>query len=315
MKNNYLKPLLTIALFLGSAAFLFFCIHSVRAATPDLTGAFSILEPKGTVALQERDLIGTAAWLMAIIVIPVLFLTFFFAWKYRASNTKAKYEPDWSHNFVDEFIWWALPCIIIFALSIITWQSSHQLDPYKPLNTGAKPLTIQVVSLNWKWLFIYPEQNIATVNFIQFPERVPVNFVLSADSPMNSFWIPELGGQIYSMTGMSTQLHLMADGPGTYAGMSSNFSGTGFSGMKFVAQSSSQTDFDAWVETVKQSPSVLDMETYNKLVKPSENNPVAYYSSVEKDLYNTIVMKYMAPMEHSSSIIPDMHMNMGGSMN
>lgn len=274
-----------------------FSAGSLLAATLFTYGGnIAVLNPKGTVALQERNLIDIAARMMAIIIVPVYILTFAFAWRYRAGNPKAKYLPDWSHNFVDEFVWWVLPCAIVFALSVVTWQATHDLDPHKPLTTDIKPITIQVISLNWKWLFIYPEQNIATVNFFQFPDRTPVNFEVSADSPMNSFWIPQLGGQIYAMTGMSTQLHLMADESGSYAGVSSNFSGTGFSGMKFIAQASSAADFDRWVYTVKRSPDALSMDVYNALAKPSEYNPVAYYSSVEKNLYNTIVMKFMAPM-------------------
>jgi cytochrome o ubiquinol oxidase subunit 2 len=154
------------------------------------------------------------------------------------------------------------------------------------------------VALQWKWLFIYPEQNIATVNFVEFPNSTPVNFQLTADAPMNSFWIPELGGQMYAMPGMSTQLHLMADRPGEFNGSAAEISGKGFSGMKFIAKATSQKDFDTWVKSVKQSSNMIDLSKYNKLAEPSENNPVITYASVEKDLYNSIIMKFMPAMDN-----------------
>ena len=187
-----------------------------------------VLVPKGTIAKKELDLLVTATLLMLIVVIPVFVLTFTIAWKYRASNTKAKYTPDWDHNRAIETVWWAIPFVLILILSVITWQSSHELDPFKPLASSKQPITIQVVALQWKWLFIYPEQHIATVNYVQFPVDTPVNFVITSDAPMNSFWIPQLGGQIYAMAGMSTQLHLMATDPGSYNGSSVTPQRTGF---------------------------------------------------------------------------------------
>ncbi|KKU81415.1 MAG: Cytochrome o ubiquinol oxidase, subunit II [Parcubacteria group bacterium GW2011_GWA1_47_8] len=254
-----------------------------------------VLDPKGVIALAEKNLLVTATLLMLIVVIPVFVMTFFFAWRYRAGNTKAKYAPDWHSNKTLEAVWWAIPSAIIVVLAVITWKSTHELDPFKPLNSIAPVMTIQVVALDWKWLFIYPTEHIATVNFVQFPKDVPIKFQITADAPMNSFWIPQLGGQIYAMAGMQTQLHLMASEAGEYAGVSSNFSGAGFSGMKFVAKASSQEEFDVWIETVRQSPNMLNLEEYEKLAKPSKNNPVAYYASVAQGLYDTIIMKFMAP--------------------
>ncbi|MBI3589090.1 MAG: ubiquinol oxidase subunit II [Candidatus Liptonbacteria bacterium] len=261
----------------------------------------AILNPKGSIGLQERNLILTAVLLMSIVVIPVFILTAIFASKYRASKSQPKYAPDLDHHPIAAPLMWAIPIAVISILAVINWRSTHALDPSKPLESEVKPLTIQVVALNWKWLFIYPEQNIATVNFIEFPERAPLNFELTADAPMNSFWIPELGGQMYAMAGMKTQLHLIANEVGEFAGSAAEINGAGFAGMRFVAKSTSQSDFESWVQGVQQSSSTLDLNAYNILAEPSENNPVAYYSSAEKNLYNEIIMKFMPASLASSS--------------
>ncbi len=258
---------------------------------------FAVLDPKGAIGLAERNLMVTAILLMLIVAIPVFIILFTFARKYRAGNTKAKYAPDTDHNRIAAIALWAIPAVIIFIIAILNWKSTHALDPYKPIDSTAKPLTIQVVALQWKWLFIYPEQHIATVNFIQFPEKTPLHFQLTAEAPMNSFWIPQLGGQMYAMAGMSTQLHLIANETGDFRGSAAEISGRGFAGMKFIARSTSQADFDAWVQSVKQSSTTLSLDEYNNLALPSENNPVAFYASVEDSLYNTIMMKFMAPMQ------------------
>lgn len=276
-------------------------ILSLSASTP------ALMDPQGIIAFQERNLIQTALLLMLFVVVPVIILTFVFAWKYRSSNTKARYSPNWEHDTIDEFIWWGFPFFIIFILSVITWNSTHELDPFRPLVSSEKPLTIQVVALNWKWLFIYPEQKIATVNFVQFPEKKPIDFQITADAPMNSFWIPQLGGQIYAMTGMSTHLHLMADNPGIFAGSSANFSGDGFSGMKFTAQASSQINFDTWVTQVKQSGNMLDYAEYAIMTEPSIYNKPHYYSFVEENLYDSIIAKFMLPKQQTPNPIMLMH--------
>ena len=282
---------------------------------PLISSAYSvILEPKGIIALAERNLMLTTTILMLIVVIPVYILIFSFVWKYRAGNTKARYTPDWSNNKMLEAVWWAIPGIIILLLGMLTWKSTHDLDPYKPIESTEKPIIIEVVALDWKWLFIYPGEHIATVNFVEFPEKTPVNFVITADAPMNSFWIPQLGGQIYAMAGMRTQLHLMADGVGDYAGASANFSGPGFSGMKFIARSASRQDFDGWVGSVKMSPNILNSGSYGQLAKPSSNDPIVYYSSVAEGLYNDIIMKFMMPADKmekagKSDAVQSMDMN------
>ncbi len=255
-----------------------------------------VLNPKGWVALKQRDLMVLSTLMMLIVVVPVFIITFVFVWRYREGNKDAKYDPDWNHSHLAESIWWGIPCLIILVLSILTWKSCYELDPFQPLDTGKKPITIQVVALQWKWLFIYPEQKIATVNFFQFPEQREVHFEITSDAPMNSFWIPQLAGQVFAMSGMRTELHLVADKAGEFRGCSANISGRGFSGMNFIAKASSEADFDAWVQKVAQSPLQLGWDEYGELVKPSEDDPVALYRLTKEDLFNQIIMKYMAPM-------------------
>lgn len=275
---------------LATLATIFFGSHSV-----------AILNPKGTIAEKQRNLIMIASLLTLIVVVPVFILTFWIAWRYRSSNNQAGYAPDWDHNRVVETIWWLVPLAIILVLAGVTWVSSHELDPYKPLTSPVKPIKVQVVALPWKWLFIYPEQHIASVNFLQFPKNTPIDFAITADAPMNSFWIPQLGGQVYAMSGMSTQLHLIASEAGDYQGSSANISGKGFAGMKFTARASSRAEFDQWVYTTWSSPAKLDATTYMDLAKPSTNNPPSYYylPTGSSDLYDTVVMKYMMPQGHS----------------
>jgi cytochrome o ubiquinol oxidase subunit 2 len=254
-----------------------------------------VLNPKGMIGMKERKLLVFATGLMMIVVIPVFILTLFFAWRYREGNKKAKYAPEWSHNHLAEILWWGIPLVIIIILGIVTWKSSHDLDPYKPIDSAQQPIKIQVVALQWKWLFIYPDQGIATINFVQFPEKTPVNFEITADAPMNSFWIPQLGGQIYAMPAMVTQLHLIADEAGVFKGVSSHLSGDGFAGMTFNAKATSQKEFNEWVRSVKQSANLLDLKKYNQLVKPTAYHPEAFYSLKEMGLFDQIVMKYKMP--------------------
>jgi cytochrome o ubiquinol oxidase subunit 2 len=255
-----------------------------------------VLEPRGPIAQKERQLIIITLLLSLIVVVPVFSLLGIFAWKYREGNASAKYSPELDHSRIAETIWWLVPSALILAIAVITWNSSHQLDPFKPLSSSTQPITIQVVALDWKWLFIYPKQNIATVNLVQFPRQTPVNFEITADAPMNSFWIPQLAGQIYAMPGMSTQLHLMANTNGSFHGSSANISGQGFAGMAFTAKASSPDDFRRWVSSVRRSPSRLSQDAYAKLAAPSQNNPVAYYASSEAGLYDSVITKYMGPM-------------------
>lgn len=255
----------------------------------------AVLNPKGIIAIQEKQLLIDAVLLMLIIVLPVIILTAVISRRYRSSNTKAKYTPDWAHSTLLEIIWWGIPTVIIVVLATMTWVSTHKLDPYRPLDSTVKPITIQVVALQWRWLFIYPDQNIATVDFVEFPANTPVNFLITADAPMNSFQIPQLGGQIYAMAGMQTKLHLMADEVGDYNGRSVSFSGDGFTNMMFIARAATADDFNKWVATVKQSPTKLNLAAYNQLVPPTHDNGVLTFSAVEPDLFNRVIMKFMRP--------------------
>ena len=253
-----------------------------------------VLDPKGQVGMDEKNLIILCTILMLIVVVPVIVLTLYFAWKYRASRDFEIYTPKWAHSTKIEAVVWSIPILIVISLSVITWRSTHALDPYSPLEGQGEHLTVEVVSLNWKWLFIYPEQGIATVNELVFPANKPVAFKITSESTMNSFFIPQLGSQIYSMAGMETKLHLIANEPGTYKGISSNYSGAGFTGMKFNAIATpTEGDFNDWVASVKQAQTALTPASYEQLAKQSENNPVTYYSNVSEGLFHDIVMKYM----------------------
>ncbi|HGJ5856747.1 cytochrome o ubiquinol oxidase subunit II [Arsenophonus nasoniae] len=270
-------------------------VISLLAIVCLLTGCDMVLmDPKGAIGIEQRKLILTALGLMLIVVIPVIFMAIIFARKYRASNKQATYRPDWAHSNKIELVCWTVPIIIIIILAVITWKTTHQLDPYKPLESDKKPITIQVISTDWKWIFVYPEENIATVNEIAIPVGVPINFKVTAESVMNSFFIPALGGQIYAMAGMQTKLHLIANEPGTYKGFSSSYSGHGFSDMKFnVIATPDMASFDKWVQKVKASSKTLDsMATFNQLAKPSHNVPVTYFSSVKPNLYEELILKF-----------------------
>ncbi len=255
-----------------------------------------VVHPKGIIAQKELELIITNIILMLLIIVPTYIFLFAVVWKYCIKNENAEYDPDHTYGPVGELIMWGLPSIIVAVMAIVTWDATHKLNPYKPIESEVKPLAIQVVALDWKWLFIYPEQGIATLNYFHIPEHTPIHLRLTADgSPMNSFWIPQLSGQIYSMTGMSTQLYLMADGPGEYIGRAVEINGEGYAGMSFSAKSTSSKDFEDWIAEVKKSSFRLSEDIYDDLVKPSVNKSVILFSEVEKDLYHKIVHKYMYP--------------------
>lgn len=252
-----------------------------------------VLSPQGIVGEKERNLIIFTTALGLLVVIPVFIMLFYVAFKYRESNTKATYNPEWDNSKIIEGIWWGIPCAIILLLSIVTFFSSHELDPFKPLKSDVKPVKIQVVALQWKWLFIYPEQQIASVNDVRFPVGTPVNFELTSDAPMNSFWIPSLGGQVYAMSGMSTKLHLQAHEVGDYGGSSANISGEGFASMRFIARATEQKDFDSWVNETKRTGEPLGEYEYDILHEPSIEKTYRYMVLKKPGLYDTIVMKYM----------------------
>ena len=297
----------------GKLKFLFVTIYVVGFSfllhTLTLGKNMGILDPKGIMASQEKQLIIVAVLLMLIVVVPVYILTIHFTWKYRDTNPEKEiYRPTEDHNSLEEFIWWAIPCIIIIVLGSITWTSTHRLDPYRELESDVPPITIQVVALDWKWLFIYPDQGIATLGYVEFPEKTPVNFQITADAPMNSFWMPQLAGQVYAMAGMSTQLHVMADAPGNYRGVSSNFSGDGFSEMKFEARVVARDEFNRFTEATSEHSPALSGEEYEKLSLPSRADMPREYSGVSIGLYNDIIMKYMKPKALSTpehTMMPD----------
>ncbi|MGG6893107.1 ubiquinol oxidase subunit II [Rhizobium sp. BR 315] len=257
-----------------------------------------VMDPSGDIAMQQRDLIIVSVALMLIIIIPVIFLTLYFAWKYRQSNKEATYEPEWHHSTRLELIIWSAPLAIIIALGAVTWISTHQLDPYrpldriaadKPLSADVKPLTVEVVALDWKWLFFYPEYDIATVNEMAAPVDRPINFKITASAVMNSFFIPALAGQIYAMPGMETKLHAVINHPGEFQGLSANYSGAGFSHMRFKFHGVNQADFDQWVQKAKSQGTKLGRPEYLALAKPSEREPVRYFNAVDDGLYNAIL--------------------------
>lgn len=277
---------------------------SVIASAALLSGCNSVLlNPSGSVAAQQSRLIVQATFLMLLIVIPVIVLTVVFAWRYRQSNQEATYTPDWDHSTQLELIIWAAPLLIIIALGALTWISSHTLDPYRPLRrldsaraipAHVMPLTIEVVALDWKWLFIYPEQGIATVNEVAAPVDVPINFKITASSVMNSFFVPALAGQVYAMPGMQTQLNAVMNNRGDYEGFSANYSGAGFSGMHFQFKGLTAAAFAQWVQAAKGSRRELSRVVYQKLAEPSEREPVHRYSSIDASLYEAILNQCVA---------------------
>ncbi len=257
-----------------------------------------LMSPSGDVAMQQRDLILISTGLMLLIIVPVIALTLLFAWRYRKANTQADYRPDWDHSTQLELVIWAAPLLIIIALGAITWISTHQLDPYRPLTRidaqrgvpeNVKPLVVEVVALDWKWLFIYPEQGIALVNELAAPIDRPIQFKITSSSVMNSFFIPALAGQIYAMPGMETKLHAVINKAGAFDGFSANYSGHGFSNMRFKFHGFTPADFDKWVQSNKAEGKALTRADYLVLEKPSERDPVQRFASVDASLYRAIL--------------------------
>lgn len=256
-----------------------------------------LLNPSGYIAEQQRDLIIIATVLMLVIIVPVIFLTLLFAWRYRAGNVTARYEPDWHHSTRIELVVWTIPLIIIVILGWITWTSTHRLDPFRPLEqidasrpvpAGVEPLEIEVVALDWKWLFIYPKEGIAVINEAAAPVDRPVRFKITSTSVMNAFFIPAMAGMIYAMPGMESQLNAVINKAGTYNGMSANYSGAGFSHMNFKFHGMADSDFDAWVAQARSSGNVLSREHYLELARPSHKLPSTRYARVDPELFGRI---------------------------
>ncbi len=255
-----------------------------------------ILQPKGIIADKEFRLLVAVVLIMCIVVVPVFIMLGYIVWKYRDSNHSPKqYTPDVSGNRKLEGLWWLIPSIIIAVLSVITWNASYALNPYKPIPSRNRTLPVEVIALDWKWLFIYPTKGIASVNDLRIPVNTPVHFYLTSDTVMNSFWIPQLSGQIYDMPGMQTQLFVMADQPGDYKGWSANISGIGFASMMFNVHASSSGQFNLWVNKTKYISPKLNLAAYNRLAKPSMYVKPQYYSSPEPNLFYRTITKYMFP--------------------
>lgn len=287
------KPVLFMLFFAGFILLLILIMQPLEIQR--FRDFIAILFPEGIIALEERNLLFIIQGIMLLVIIPVYIFTFIFSWKYRARTSKESYDPDLVDNVFAEIVWWTLPFVLTAIIAVLTWYKTYELDPYKPIPSDKKPVTIQVVALQWKWLFIYPEEKIATLNFLQIPEQTPIHFEITADAPMNSFWIPELGGQIYAMPSMKTNLYLISDRTGEFRGSSANLSGEGFAGMHFITKSSTEEEYRKWVESAQRTPETLSYEEYSQLAKPSKNQVPQLYQLKENHLFDKIIMKYMHP--------------------
>jgi cytochrome o ubiquinol oxidase subunit 2 len=256
-------------------------------------GGLLDLDPQGPIAGSERELLLIALGLMLVVLIPVFVMPIWFAWWYRASNTQATYMPEWTSVRLDRVVW-ILPALIVAALATLAWTYTHRLDPYKPIDSNVAPLKVQVVALNWKWLFIYPKQGIATVNKLVIPVHRPVSFDITSDTVMNAFFIPQLGGQIFAMAGMRTKLHLLAERTGTFFGENTQYSGRGFPYQHFEVLAEPQARFDAWIKAVKQQGESLSWANYQALQQPGIKVPVRNYAAVDEGLFDRIIGKYSA---------------------
>lgn len=253
----------------------------------------AIINPKGFVAEQQHNLLIYSVLVMLILAVPTITLIYLTAWKYREGNQRADHEPDAKHSTFLAVGLWLVPASFILLLVSMMIPATHRLEPKKVLASSKPPLTVQVVALRWKWLFIYPEQKIATVNYVQMPLNTPMQFELTADdTPMSSFWMPNFGGQLYAMTGHVNRLNLQADTPGEYPGKAAEINGEGFSGMTFMARATTRQSFEQWVRSVHSASNELNAETYEELLEPSENNPQTTFTLSDPSLYDTIVEKY-----------------------
>jgi len=253
-----------------------------------------VLDPHGPVGKAERIILFDSTAIMLAVVIPVIVLTLVFAWWFRARNKRARYRPDWEYSGRIEMIIWSIPALIVLFLGGIAWTGSHNLDPPLPLADSTAPLDIEVISLDWRWLFIYPHEGIASLNRLVVPAGVPLRFRLTSTTVMNSFFVPQLGSQIYTMPNMVTRLNLEADQPGTFEGLSAQFSGDGFSDMRFDLVSTEAEAFKSWVNATKSQGGVLDAEAFERLVKPAKADGVQTYSQVSEGLFDRVSSGHMA---------------------
>jgi cytochrome o ubiquinol oxidase subunit 2 len=260
-----------------------------------LTGCSGgVLDPKGPIGADEKVILFDATAIMLAVVIPVILCTLAFAWWFRARNKHAERRPDWEYSGRIEFVTWSIPAMIVLFLSGIAWIGSHDLDPPKPLAGSVKPVDIEVISLDWKWLFIYPQEQVAAVNELVIPVNTPVHFKLTSGSVMNSFFVPQLGSQIYTMAGMTTQLNLMASHEGTFNGLSAQFSGDGFSDMRFDVRAVPPEEYRTWLASTHASAESLDSARYARLAEPSRHEAPATFGRVTAGLFDSIVHNHGA---------------------
>ena len=254
-----------------------------------------LLNPAGPIGLAEKTILIDSVAIMLAIVVPAMVAILGFAWWFRASNTRAAYLPGWAYSGRIEMIVWGIPALVIVLLGGVAWIGSHQLDPAEPLVSDSPPLEVQAVSLDWKWLFIYPAQGIATVNLLVMPAGVPVHFTLTSGSVMNAFFIPRLGSMIYTMNGMTTQLNLRADAAGVFRGQSSHFSGDGFSDMRFSVRAVPAAQFAAWIEAARGTGPVLDANGYAALAKQTTAPEPVTMRLLDTELFQKIVTRALPP--------------------
>lgn len=274
---------------IGAVAKLVIRAATLAAMAPLLTACGEgVLSPHGPIGKAETVILFDATGIMLAVIVPVIVLTLVFAWWFRAGNTRARYLPNWEYSGRIEMIVWSIPALVILFLGGIAWIGSHDLDPPRAIESAANPVDIEVVSLDWKWLFIYPDQGIASVNRLVVPVDTPIHFRLTSSSVMNSFFVPELGSQIYTMPGMITQLNLLADQTGTYKGFSAQFSGDGFSDMRFEVAALAADGFAGWMKNVKAQGQTLDSAAYEVLARPSKDMAPATYAAVSKDLFENV---------------------------
>ncbi|GAB4225709.1 MAG: ubiquinol oxidase subunit II [Chlamydiales bacterium] len=296
--KNPTKPVFYMLLFTGIMILAVLIMQPVSIY--EFREYIDVLFPTGSIGIQQRNLLYIIQALMLLVITPVYILTFVFSWKYNAKNPRGKYDPDLVDSSLAEYIWWGVPLVMTLIIAVLTWIKSYELDPFRPIQSPNKPKTIQAVALQWKWLFIYPEEKIATLNYLQLPKDTPIHFEITADAPMNALWIPQLGGMIYAMPKMKTQLYLIANEEGVFRGSSANLSGLGFSDMHFMTRASSEEDYQKWVSEVKDSSKVLNLEVYNQLVAPSQKNPVELYRLEEEKLFHHILAKYLPPKQQGN---------------
>jgi cytochrome o ubiquinol oxidase subunit II len=274
--NHSLRRLRSRALVLvGACALLASCSEGV-------------LNPQGPIGRSEQIILSDATAIMLAVVVPVIVLTLVFAWWFRAGNPRARYRADWEYSGRIELIIWSIPALVILFLGGIAWIGSHELDPPRPLASQHAPVEVEVIALDWRWLFIYPEYGVASLNRLIVPAGIPIHFRLTSTSVMNSFFIPQLGSQIYTMAGMTTQLNLQADSPGTYQGLSAQFSGDGFSDMCFTLFATSSQDFQRWLEQTREAGGVLDRARYAELSKPTHAGDPLSFGRVDPELFHVV---------------------------